>query len=312
MTGQSHGGVLHKLTHPGGKSPTSFARETLQSISEDDIFGRSAQLAYYFFFSIFPGFIFISSLPGVSSGANGGMRASLMEHLASVVPPSAYALLQQTFNSAGGHPGKLTFGAIVALWSATVGMVAACDTLSAVHDIRDTRPWWKVRLVALALTIVTTILLLCAIGVLFVGDLMVGSNAHTGLSGALWVLVKIAQWVVTLSLVALIFGITYYWAPDIKERKWHWITPGAAVGIILWAAATVGLRVYLHYFDSYSATYGTIGAVMILLLWFYIAGLAMLIGAEVNAVIEDTAAREGDPNAIEKGHKRPQVASEVA
>lgn len=303
-----HGGVLQKLDHPGGKPLRVFGKELFKSISDDDIFGRAAQLAYYFFFSIFPGFIFLSSLPGISSGGNGGMRGSLMQHLSSVIPPSAYGLLQQTFNSSGAHGGKLTFGAVVALWSATVGMVAACDTLNAVHDIEESRPWWKVRLVAFALTIATTILLLCAVGALFIGDLMVGSGAHSGISAAVGVLIKIGQWAVALLLVTLIFGMTYYWAPDVKERKWHWITPGAAIGIILWAIATVGFRIYLHYFNSYSATYGTIGAVMILLLWFYIAGLALLIGAEVNAVIEDSAARQGDSQAVEKGQRAPKAA----
>lgn len=296
------------LHRPGGRSLRHFGRELFDSLSDDDVYGRSAQLAYYFFFALFPGFLFLSSLPGLLSGPGSGLRSNLMEHLATVVPPQAFSILQQTFDHASHNTGKLTFGALIALWSAAVGMSAACDTLNAVHDVKEGRPWWKVRLTALILTLITAVLLLCAFTVLFVGDAMIHMAAQSTLHGAVWWLVKVAQWAVAFFLVALIFGVTYYWAPDIKDREWHWITPGATAGIVLWALASVALRIYLHYSDSYSVTYGSVGAVMILLLWFYIAGFAMLTGAEINAVIEDTAAHQGDPKAMAKGQKAPQAA----
>jgi len=283
----------------------NFGRELVQSVSDDDVFGRSAQLGYYFFFALFPGFLFLSSLPGLFSGPGTGLRANLMQHLASVVPPQAFGLLQQTFNQAGHNAGKLTFGAVVALWSATVGMAAVCDTLNGVHDVKEGRPWWRVRLTALLLTLVTAVLLIAAFAVLFVGDAMIHKAGDSTLRGAVWWLIKIGQWVVAFALVALIFGITYYFAPDVEDREWHWLTPGALIGIGLWVLASAGLRIYLHYSDTYSVTYGSVGAVMILLLWFYIAGFALLTGAEINAVIEDTAAHEGDPNATAKGRKAP-------
>jgi membrane protein len=295
------------MSHPGGRSMRHFFRELFQSLSRDDIFGHSAQLAYYFFFAIFPGFIFLSTVAGIFSSAH-GMRDTLMHYLGRVVPPQAYDLLQGTFSQSDHSTGRLTFGVLVALWSANVGMSAVCDTLNAVHDIEEGRPWWKVQLNALGLTLVTALLLLCALGALFVGDIVIHSAGSGSLSGVVWILIKIAQYALALVLVALIFAITYFWAPDMKDRVWHWITPGATVGIILWVIASVGLRVYLHYFNSYSATYGSIGAVMILLLWFYIAGCALLIGAEINAVNEDIAAHQGDPQAAAKGEKGPKAA----
>src|SRR5579875_501979 len=105
MAGENNGGALQTVTHPGDKPLRQFGKEIFQSISDDDIFGRAAQLAYYFFFSIFPGFIFLSSLPGVSYGGNGGIRGALLQHLTAVIPPSAYPLLQQTFNQSGSHGG---------------------------------------------------------------------------------------------------------------------------------------------------------------------------------------------------------------
>lgn len=300
--------VLRALSHPGGRSLRQFGQELLHSLLDDDVFGRSAQLAYYFFFALFPGFLFISSLPGLLSGTGSGLRANLMQHLATVVPPQAFVILQQTFDKAGQNAGKITFGAIAALWSATAGMSAVCDTLNAVHDVKEGRPYWKVQLTAFVLTLITAVMLLCAFMELFVGDAMIHAAGHTIFHGAVWVVIKVAQWGLALLLVMLIFGLTYFWAPDIRDREWHWITPGAALGITLWALASVALRVYLHYSDSYSVTYGTVGAVMILLLWFYIAGFALLTGAEINAVIEDAAAQQGDASAITRGEKAPQAA----
>lgn len=299
----------HRPPSGRGEYPVrQFLKELFSSISDDDITGRSAELAYYFFFAIFPGFIFLSSLADIFSGGHDGVRAIVMQHLASVVPPQAYSVLQQAFAASGQHVGGLTLGVVLTLWSATAGMAGACDTLNAVHDVKESRPWWKLQLTAFALTIITTILILCTVGELFAGDSVIGLAGH-GPSGVVSVLVKIVQWAIAVALIALIFGITYYLAPDVKDREWHWITPGAALGIILWAIASLGLRLYLHYNDSYSLKYGSIGAVMILLVWFYIAGFALLMGGELNAVIEDIAAKRGDPNAVEKGEHAPEQAA---
>lgn len=297
--------IFRVVFHPGGRSLRSFFRELFSSVDSDDIFGRSAQLAYYFFFAIFPGFLFLSALMATLSGS--ALRENLMAHLPRLLPPQAFDLLQKTFTETSHAGGQLTFGAIVSLWSATVGMAAACDTLNAVHDIQESRPYWKVRLIALLLTMSTTLLLLCAIVVLFTGDAMIRLSGH-GMQWTLMALIKAAQWVVAFSLVAVGFALIYYFAPDVKEREWHWITPGAALGLLLWIVATIGLRIYLHFFHSFSVTYGSLGAVIVLLMWFYIAGFAMLTGAEINAVIENEAAQQGNPEATAKGEKEPKVA----
>lgn len=303
--GNRQSGRLHLITHPGGRSLRYFLKEMFSSMMDDDITGHSAQLAYYFFFAIFPGFIFLSSLADLVSAGGDGVRTIVLRHLSAAVPPQAFGVLQEAFNKTGHTAGGLTFGVVLSLWSATVGMSAACDTLNAVHDVRETRPWWKVQLTALTLTLIITLLVLCTIGAFFAGD----SVMHLTSSGPVHALIEIAQWAVAIALVALIFGITYYLAPDVKDRAWHWITPGAAIGILVWVAASIGLGLYVNHFSSYSSTYGSIGAVMVLLLWFYVAGFALLTGGEVNAVIEDIAARKGDPDAAKKGEHAPGQAA---
>lgn len=303
--GTRHRGGLHLIPRPGGQSLRYFLKEMCSSFMDDDITGRSAQLAFYFFFAIFPGFIFLSSLADIVSRGGDGVRAIVLRHLSTAVPPQAFGVLQDAFKRTGHHAGGLTFGVIVALWSATFGMSAVCDTLNGVQDVKESRPWWKVQLTAFGLTIITTILVLCAIGALFAGDSVIQIAGSSFASGPLWVMVKVVQWAIVLVLLALIFGITYYLAPDVEDRQWHWMTPGASIGIVLWVAASIGLRYYVNQFSSYSSTYGSIGAVMILLLWFYVAGFALLTGGEVNAVLEDIAAQKGDPGAIQKGERAP-------
>lgn len=303
-----HSSRMHLVPRPGGRSLKYFFKELFSSISDDDISERSAQLAYYFFFAIFPGFIFLTSLADMISTGGDGMRAVVMRHLATVVPPQAYSVLQEAFSRTGHNTGGLTFGVVLSLWSATVGMSAACDTLNAVHDVKEGRPWWKVQLTAFALTLITTVLVLCTIGAMFAGDAVMQMSGNS-VSGPVHVLIVIGQWVVALALVALIFGITYYLAPDVQDREWHWVTAGAVIGIVVWVAASLGLGYYVKHFSTYSSTYGSIGAVMVLLLWFYVAGFALLLGGEVNAVIEDIAGKRGDPNAVEKGERAPEQAA---
>ena len=106
--------------------------------------------------------------------------------------------------------------------------------------------------------------------------------------------------------MTLAFALIYYFAPDLHEQKWHWLTPGSAIGVALWLLVSIAFRVYLNFFDSYSATYGSLGAVIILMLWLYFTGTAVLIGGEINSEIEHAAAEQGEPEAKEKGEKAPE------
>lgn len=114
---------------------------------------------------------------------------------------------------------------------------------------------------------------------------------------------KVAQWPVALGFLVLAFALIYYFGPDLKEQHWYWITPGSLVGVILWLLVSFAFRVYLHFFNTYSRSYGSLGAVIILLLWFYVTGLAFLVGGELNSEIEHAAAEHGHPEAKPEGKK---------
>jgi membrane protein len=259
--------------------------------NDDDVFGRSAQLAYYFFLALFPALICLTALIGMLAGSGTRLHDSLLSYIATALPPSAYELISQTLEhtSQASGSGKVGFGLIASLWSATAGMRALQDTLNSLHNIHESRPIWKTYGIAVAMTVTCGVLVIVALAVVLCGDTAANFVAvRVGLGPfALWTW-KILQLLIAFAFVALVFSFTYYYRPNVEQR-WQWLTPGAAVGIALWVLASAGLRLYLHFFNSYTATYGSLGGVLILQLWFYVAGMMLLLGAEVNGEIEKVA-----------------------
>ena len=271
-----------------GLSLKELAAKVGKNVLEDDLTGRAAQLAYYFFLSLFPTLIFISSLTGLILGSQSGLRDQLLQSFATFLPPTAYALVVTTFNEILKASSAQTalLGILFAFWSATSGMTATQDTLNAVCKMKETRPIWKTYLIAMALTVVVLALALSALAIFFDGGRLVGFVAHhIGLSAGLTFLWRAVQWPLALFQLSLAFSFTYYWAPDLKHKTWRWITPGSVIGILGWLAVSGAFRLYLHFFNHYSLTYGSLGAVIILLLWFYLSGFMLLLGGEVNATI---------------------------
>jgi membrane protein len=188
-------------------------------------------------------------------------------------------------------------------------MSSLITVLNFVHHVKEQRPWWKVRLVLAPLLSVGVVgLMLAALALVLFGGIVANWAGAHGLGDSVVLAWKVLQWPIALAFVILAFALLYYSAPDVKERKWYWITPGSLVGVLLWVAASVLFRVYLHYFNSYSATYGSLGAAIILMLWFYITAIALLIGAEINAEIESAAAEHGRADAKLKGEKQAPAA----
>jgi membrane protein len=294
----------------GGLPVTELANRVGRAVNEDAIFGRAAELAYYFFFAIFPALICLTAILGLMAGPGTKFHESLLGYMSTVLPGPAYDLVSKalTHSAAASGSGKLSFGLLAALWSATSGMTGLEDTLNAVYNVHESRPIWKTYGLAIALTIVCSLLLIVALAVIFYGNTAANFVAdRVGLGPiATWAW-KILQWPVALFFLAMVFSITYYYCPDVDQRHWEWLTPGALLGMGTWIVASAALRIYLHYYNSYTATYGSLGAVMILLLWFYVTGLMLLLGAEVNAEIENAAAKRGVPDAKHKGQKSAPV-----
>jgi membrane protein len=289
----------------GGLAWRELARRVWGGTNKNDLFNRGYELAYNFLLAVFPLLLFLVALLGIFA-SQGKLRNDLFFYLQQILPPAAYKLVFSTLNeitqNSGG--GKVTFGLLLALYSGSGGMTQLMSTLNDAYEVREGRSWLRVHLISLGLTIAMSLLIIAALLLVLAGGHVVEViAAAVGLSSAGLVAGKILQWALALGFIVCAFAVIYYLAPDVKERHWYWITPGSVVGVVLWATASAVLRGYLHFFDSYTKTYGSLGAVIILMLWFYVTGLAFLIGGQVNSTIEHAAAEHGHREAKPAGKK---------
>jgi membrane protein len=303
----AHTEAVKERTSPwklGGLTPLQLVKRVYQEIDEDEVLTRSAALAYYFVSALFPMIFFLMAMLGLFAQSH-DLQSSLLNYTARFMPGDAYTLLQKTLKEiANNSTGlKLAFGLLLALWSGSGGVVSIMDALNRCYHIKDSRPWWKQRLIAIALTTAISALTIAALAmVLYGGNIVDFVGTRVGLSDVAVITWHIVQWPIALFFVILSFALLYYWGPD-AEQEWQWITPGSVVGVLVWIGASLLFREYLHFFDSYSKTYGSLGAVIVLLLWLYISGLAMMVGGEINSEIENAAAKRGHPEAKEPGEK---------
>jgi membrane protein len=201
--------------------------------------------------------------------------------------------------------GKLTFGIVLTIWFASGGMSSLFSALNGVYEVRETRSFIKIRAISFTLTIAISALIILALVVVLSGGYLADTvGAYYGLRNPAVEIWKVLQWPVAIAFVTLAFSMIYYFAPDLEEQHWYWITPGSISGVLLWIVASFAFRAYLHFFNTYSRTYGSLGAVMILLMWLYVTGFAFLLGGEINAQIEHAAARRGHPEAKSAGEKK--------
>ncbi len=292
----------------GGLSWGVLAKRVWTEANDDDVFGRAAQLAYYFLLALFPLLIFLTASLGLMLESGDGLRTALFNYLSQVMPGSAFQLVDTTMGEITGSSGagKLSFGLLATLWAASNGMGAITEALNVAYDVKETRPWWKRRLVAVVLTTSLSVLVITALLLVLLGGKVADTLAvHYQLGGFFTIAWKVLQWPIVFAFMVLSFALIYYFAPSLKDQDWKWLTPGSLIGVVLWLVVSFGFKAYLHFFDSYSTTYGSLGAVIILMLWLYLTGAAILIGGEINSEIEHAAAQAGLPDAKERGEKSP-------
>jgi len=273
----------------GGLTPWNLARNVWAEINANNLLGRSSELAFDFLFALVPLILFMLTLFGLFASRSIELQNNLVSYFADFLPPAAFQVLKtivaELAASAGG--GKLTFSIVVALWFASGGVASMISALNSAYHVRETRTWFTVRTIALALTLFISILLLAASFVVLVGGHLAGwLGSELRLQPIVVFVWQMLQWPAATLFLVMSYSLIYYFGPDLKERRWHWITPGSAFGAFLWLLASIGFRVYLRFFNTYSASYGSLGAIMILLVWLYVTGFAFLIGGEINAEIE--------------------------
>ena len=270
-------------------------KRTFKEINEDDCLGLAAQLAYYFFLALFPAVLFLLALASFFPLTN--FIDDAVRTLKPFAPPNVLAFLEEQLRqlSNADSGGILTIGILGAIWSSSAAVVAIVGSLNRAYDIDEGRPWWHVRLTAIGLTIALAFFLLVSFTLIVAGPTIAEQLASSfGLGAAFAWSWKILQWPVAFILVSTAIGLVYYFAPD-AEQDWVWITPGAVAATVLLVLASLAFKFYVANFADYNATYGAVGAVIVLMLWFYIVGLAILAGAELNAEIEHASPHGKEP-----------------
>jgi membrane protein len=284
---------------PAGGSLKNFLRDlrsllrfqalkaTVQEFQRDDALGLAAQLAYYLILALFPFILVLVSLLGTFGSEE--LASEVLGYFRQVVPQEAYELIETfTANIISGRaeaPGLLSFGILFTIWAASGAFAALINALNRAYDVQETRPFWKVRGIAILMTLGLSVLVLVGVLLLVLGPQIGTTIANLfGLEETFLLVWDIARWPVALIFMVFTVALLYYFAPDV-EQPFRWITPGGLIGVLLWVLASVGFNFYVSNFGSYNKTYGSIGAVIVLLLYLYISSLTILFGATLNATL---------------------------
>jgi membrane protein len=262
-------------------------KRTVREIGDDNCLGLAAQLAFYFLMALFPALLFLVALISYMPVEN--LLSELLAALDTVAPHELVELLRGQLSqiAEGSRVSLLTLGIIGAIWSSSAAMVAIIDALNRAYDVAEWRPWWKRRLVAIVLTIALALFIIVSLALILVGPPMASRGAEwlrlAPVVALVWGLVR---WPVMIFCVILGVDLVYHFAPN-RRGRWVWITPGSVLATTLWIVSSFAFKLYVTNFGDYTATYGAIGGAIVTMLWFYVSSIAILVGAELNGVIED-------------------------
>ncbi len=296
------------------RCPTGVFRiikRTIQSAGDDNCEGLAAELAFCFLLALFPALIFVVAFVGLLPVQ--GAIPPLLAKLSRFAPHDVMDIVNRQLIevTSGGSGSLLTLGMIGTVWSSSAAVSAIIGALNRIHKIRESRPWWQVKMRAILLTIGLIVFSLLSAILIWLGPIIANwldARLHLGaLAISVW---QVGRWAGAIFLAALGIGILYNFGPD-AETRWVWLTPGSLLAIILWIGSSLGFKLYLAYFGSYNATYGTIGGIIILLLWFYISSLSILLGAELNAKIDEALVEKLRITQMEGTRKRIGAALEM-
>jgi membrane protein len=285
-----------------GLSWKELAKRTCRKSWDDEVFGQSARLTFYFFFAIFPVLLLLLILLGRSGGAGSELFSALLDSYKQILPTDAAALLANTtrqLDAKAVHGAGALVAAAGSAWGSLNGTWAVIAGLNKAYEVEEERPWWRVLAITFGLTISLSVLGLIALAVI-----LYSHRAENMITVYIGAPVPLLHWLVIVILLILCFAILYRFGPNLRDRRWQWSTPGAVVAVTLWVAAILLLRVYQQYFSSSQRIYGGLNPVATLLLWLYLTGAAIFIGGEVNSEIEKAAAEAGHVDVREAGEQR--------
>jgi membrane protein len=233
---------------------------------------------------------------GLFFASEGDLYSRLMAYFRRVMPDSVFELVQGVIRdlTSGASGTKLSLGLLVTIWSASAGVNALIKGLNVAYDVRELRPWYRRRWVAIIITLALAVLVTSALVMLVWGDNIGGWLAARWNLGE-WFQIgwSLAHWGVVVGFVLLALNLIYVFGPNLREHRWQAFFPGSIAALALWLLASVGFKAYFESFGTYAKTYGSLGAIIALLVWLYLTGLAILMGGEVNSEIRKAAATAG-------------------
>jgi membrane protein len=272
----------------------NFARDLWREIWDDNILDGAAVLAYFFLLAVFPAALFVLSLlPSLSIPH---LQQAILDLLHQVLPQQSASLFEVTvrYVASKASTGLLTFGLAFTLWSASTGVYAIMEQLNIVYHVRERRPFWKARGTAILLMLLLCVLVIAALSlVIFGGVIQSWLASIIGYSRPLLTVFATVRWIIIAAGLLLALAVIYRFGPNVN-LKFRFISPGNVVAAILIALGSIAFRFYVSKFGNYSATYGNLAAVIILMLWMYLASIALLLGCEVNAILH--AQKSGKQN----------------
>jgi membrane protein len=270
--------------------PTFFytLKKTLREFSSDQCTDLAASLTYYTVLALFPGLLAVVSILGlVGQGQN--TVDTLLQIVRNVGSDQVANLLKDPIDGLVRSPAApVTFivGVVGALWSASGYVGAFGRAMNRIYNVREGRPIWKLRPTMLGVTLFTVILLVIGLLVLVSGPLARSFGDLIGLGEVAATVLLIVQWPILLAIMIIVVAVLYYWSPNVRQPKFRWVSGGSLVGVTIWIIASVGFGFYVGNFSNYNATYGSLGGVIVFLLWIWITNNALLFGAEFDAEIE--------------------------
>lgn len=277
-------------------------RRTVSEFREDNLTDWAAALTYYGLLSLFPAVIAMVSLIGLFGNPTSTTR-SLTEIISEIGPESAAETFKGPIESVTEHRGTAGFtfvlGLVLALWSASGYTGAFMRASNVIWETREGRPFWKLRPLQLLVTLVMLVLLtLLAVSLVLTGPIVSAVAGPLGIGSTAVDVWNVAKWPVMALVFLLVLSILYYASPNAKLRRFKWVSAGSVVAIVVWIVASALFGVYVANFGSYDKTYGTLGGLIALLVWFWISNLAILFGLQLDAELERSAElEEGTPRA---------------
>lgn len=262
-----------------------FAKALWREFQNDHIFDLAAVLAFYFMLAAFPAAIFALSLQPYLTIPH--LQQATLDLLHQVLPTQSAGLFDSTVKHAASDStgGLLTFGLLFGLWSGSTGVAALMDQLNVIHDIAERRPYWKARSIAMLLMLVFAALAVGSLSLVIFGGVVQSWLASLiGWSHPLLAFFATLRWIILVAALLLGIAIAYRFGPD-TNAKFRFLSPGNLTATALIALASFAFRLYVARFGTYSATYGSLAAIIILMLWMYMSGIALLVGCEINTLL---------------------------